>query len=408
MDVKLITDDVAKRVSLDLIRSCDHIDIAVAWAGKNEVVDALLLNTGKLRHVVIGTHMHQTHPAVLRQLTPVPEARWMPPDGRLFHPKVYLFQTGDRMSALIGSHNLTAGAFDGVNIEAGVLIEGNASEPALRDLLRYAKKAWAGSKVIDKENFLFAYEKQYEANKARRKALNIFYRLKKPRSGAARPSPMDITWTEFQRKVQADKHHPLEERISVLEGAARLFQTKPNFASMERDERRAIAGTLGRAEPTIDNLPWGWFGNMRGQGDFKNLVNEAPNKLSAALDEIPLKSDGDVQEHDYHEFAKLFRRAFQSKSHKGGIATASRLLAMKRPDIFVCVNAANKRGLSNAFGVASSTLSVSNYWEQIIVPIQHSPWWGTNGLAAGWRGVSGKTGRRYLTASISTLFAKNK
>jgi hypothetical protein len=48
---------------------------------------------------------------------------------------------------------------------------------------------------------------------------------------------------------------------------------------------------------------------------------------------------------------------------------------MKRPDIFVCLSSANKRGLCDAFGVRFSTVNISNYWESIIIPIQLSPWW---------------------------------
>ena len=377
MDLKLINDDAAKRLLLKLIPSCDRIDIAVAWAGKNTVVDALVLNESKLRHVVIGTHMYQTNPAVLRHLMPIPQAKCMPPvppDGRLFHPKIYLFQTGERVSAVIGSHNLTASAFDGHNVEASVLIEGDASAPAFRDLLLYIKKAWDRAEVIDEESFLFAYEVQYEVNKAKLKALNTFHRVKKPRSRATKPSPMAVTWTEFERQVRADKYHSVEDRIHVLERAVDLFNDNPNFAEMERDERRAIAGTYGSKEEGVDKLPWAWFGTMFGQGDFKNLVNKSPSVLSAALDKILI--EGNVREQDYHAFAGLFLKAFQNKSHKGGVATASRLLAMKRPDIFVGVNNANGKKLCDAFGVAYSTLSVSNYWERIIVPIQLSPWWG--------------------------------
>jgi HKD family nuclease len=372
MDVRVITDDAAKKLTLTLIRTCDHIDIAVAWAGKNAVFDAFTLNKGKLRCVVVGTHMYQTDPDVLRRLMLIPQAKYMPPNGRLFHPKIYLFHTGERVSALVGSHNLTAGAFDGSNVEVSVLIEGIASASSLEELIRYVRKAWDGAKVVD-EGFLFAYEKQYEANKAKREALNTFHRLKMPRPGATKPSPMGIAWTEFERKVRGDKHQKVEDRIRVLERAARIFRDKSSFATMERGERRAIAGTYGGKEETIDHLSWGWFGWMFGQGDFKNLVNESPGGLSAALDKIPL--EGNVQEHDYNAFVKLFMKAFQEKSHKGGIATASRLLAMKRPDIFVGVNDANKRKLCDAFGVPHSTLGVGNYWEQIIVPIQLSPWW---------------------------------
>ncbi|MEF9417252.1 phospholipase D-like domain-containing protein [Ralstonia pseudosolanacearum] len=42
-----------------------------------------------------------------------------PPNGSLFHPKVYTFDLGGETAAVIGSHNLTAAAFT-ENIEASV------------------------------------------------------------------------------------------------------------------------------------------------------------------------------------------------------------------------------------------------------------------------------------------------
>lgn len=372
MDVKLLTNAAARNVCLDLIRTSDHIYIAVAWAGKNSVVDAVIQNNNKVRNMVVGTHMYQTNPDVLRRLMPASQAKYMPPDGPLFHPKVYLFRTGERLIALVGSHNLTASAFDGSNSEASVLIEGAANETVLHDLTNYVEDAWRRAEVIDEE-FLFAYEKQYAANKAKRNALRTFRRLKRPRQGTNGPSPLDITWSEFVHRVKGDKYLGLTERLDVLEGATCLFETGKSFAEMKLDERRAIAGTYGSKEIGINGLKWGGFGSMFGQGDFRNLVNVTPRGLSTALDEIPLR--GETQQRDYDEFVELFRKAFKGKNHKGGIATASRLLAMKRPDTFVCVSSANRHGLCDAFGTSFSTLDLSNYWDRIIVPMQLSPWW---------------------------------
>jgi len=112
---------------------------------------------------------------------------------------------------------------------------------------------------------------------------------------------------------------------------------------------------------------------MFGQGDFKNLVNESPEILSKALHNIP--PDGDVSEAQFDPFVYDFDLAFKSKAHKGGVATASRLLARKRPDVFVGLNNANRAGISEAFGTASTTLNLGNYWERVVVPMQNSPRW---------------------------------
>src|SRR5579872_6518403 len=121
MEVSMLTEKQATPTVARLVRECIQFDVAVAWAGANAVVDAMLAAHPKLGRVVIGTHMYQTDPTVLRAFMPCKGARCLPPDGRLFHPKVYLFEMPTGLSAVVGSHNLTAGAFDGKNIEVSVL-----------------------------------------------------------------------------------------------------------------------------------------------------------------------------------------------------------------------------------------------------------------------------------------------
>jgi hypothetical protein len=140
--------------------------------------------------------------------------------------------------------------------------------------------------------------------------------------------------------VVGEKYHWGDYVFGVLLDAVIFFHAICSFFALGRDERRAIAGTYGRREKGVKGLPWGWFGTMFGHGDFKTLVNNSPGKLSAALDEIA--SEGIIEKEAYDKFARLFRDAFSKKSHVGGIATASRLSAMKRPDIFVAVNDANR------------------------------------------------------------------
>ena len=372
MKATMLTDGQATRTLIRLVRECIRFDAAVAWAGPNTAVDAMLEAHLKLGRVVIGTHMYQTDPSVLRRFMPHTGARCLPPNGRLFHPKVYLFEMPKGVAAVVGSHNLTGGAFGGKNIEVSVLLEGSAEDAAIVDLISFVKSSWGLAEAIDEDDFLFAYEAQHRNNKAKRSALDRFHRLKKPRVGA-KISPMDISWIRFIAEVKNDGHHNLEGRLAILERASALFEEHGSFANMSPSERKAIAGTYGRKERQLDDLNWPWFGTMFGQGDFKNLVNESPALLSVALQNIP--QDGDVLEERFDAFVRDFDLAFNGKAHKGGVATASRLLAMKRPDIFVGLNTANRIGISDAFGTAPTTLNLRNYWERVIVPMQNSPWW---------------------------------
>lgn len=372
MKVSMLTEREAARTLKRLVETCSRYAVAVAWAGVNEIVESMLNAKDKLGKVVIGTHMYQTDPAVLRRFSKCKGARCLPPNGRLFHPKIYFFEMPDGYAAVVGSHNLTRGAFGGKNIEASVLLKGGEEDSIFLDLKKFIESQWSVAEDIIEDKFLFAYEAQYLVNKEKLKDLNRFHNFRKPRSGA-KISPLVITWLSFVEGVKNDDHHNLQGRLAVLERAATLFLDHDSFDAMPRLERKAIAGTYAANERGLDSIDWAWFGRMSGQGDFKNLINESPQLLSKALDNIPV--DGAISEDNYDAFCQYFDLAFRNKTHKGGIATASRLLVMKRPDFFVGVNDANKRGICDAFGVAHTTLGLGNYWERIIVPMQNSPWW---------------------------------
>jgi hypothetical protein len=123
---------------------------------------------------------------------------------------------------------------------------------------------------------------------------------------------------------------------------------------MDLNERKEIAGL----SPTS-----GEFGNMVAAGKFKLAIRENDLHLTNALNLIPL--NGPVSRMQYLKYIEEFKKAFPRGG--GGIATATRLLAMKRPDIFVCINGGNRKRLCLAFG-ARADLGLEQYWDTIIAP----------------------------------------
>lgn len=65
------------------------------------------------------------------------------------------------------------------------------------------------------------------------------------------------------------------------------------------------------------------------------------------------------------------------KLYGDGIATASRLLAMKRPDYFICLNSQNRNGLRKDFSL-SSNIRYEEYWNNLITIIIYSVWWSSS------------------------------
>src|SRR3546814_15235963 len=71
----------------------------------------------------------------------------------------------------------------------------------------------------------------------------------------------------------------------------------------------------------------------------------------------------------------LFTAAFSGSSRTARLAPATRLLAMKRPDVFVCVNGGNTPGLAEALSFAPTTITLENYWARVIESIRQAPWY---------------------------------
>lgn len=109
---------------------------------------------------------------------------------------------------------------------------------------------------------------------------------------------------------------------------------------------------------------------MVGAGKFQNRINTNNIFISNALDTIPLQ--GNIYKSDYNSFVDLFQQAFPDGG--AGVAIASRLLAMKRPDYFVCLDKQNRPKLCNEFGI-STTVTFDEYWDDIVERIVDSVWW---------------------------------
>ncbi len=134
--------------------------------------------------------------------------------------------------------------------------------------------------------------------------------------------------------------------------------------------RRKIGGLFKSANPNFL-----LFGSMQWVGHFKQAIKNNNEGISHALDEIPF--GGDISRDDYLRFTACFLKAFK----RSGMALASRLLAMKRPDTFVCVNNENREGLFQAFRL-SPNRDAEAYWD-LIERVRTCAWWKAPQPAAG-------------------------
>lgn len=374
MNVKFLSRTQTQATLIELVEGCDSMQWAVAWATENAVFEAAMKCSSKFEHFVVGTHMFQTQPQVLERAATLTAAAVVPPTGDLFHPKVYLFRNGRRIRCVIGSPNLTNAAMSR-NVEASVLLDGSSEEAALEELSRFVAEAWKGAEDISPE-FLYRYRHQYAAKAAAREDLSKFADVRLPLKPNTKRAPHDMSWGDYLVQVRSSSHpsaHLFKERLGVLAKARSLFATGIPYDMWSEDDRKRVAGTLGRKKSQEPGADFGLFGSMGANGTFANLVIDAPKGLSDALDFIPLM--GAVTQNDYDRYVKAFIAAFDEDGRGGGLPTATRLLAMKRPDAFVCIDSANRKDLCENFGISPSTTTLENYWHRIIEPMHGDAWW---------------------------------
>jgi hypothetical protein len=116
--------------------------------------------------------------------------------------------------------------------------------------------------------------------------------------------------------------------------------------------------------------PYGYFGRMMGAGLFNHYMRSEPKRLDKALDHIPAKPARVSKEH-----FEAFVTTMQRTKGLGRPAVGSRLLAMKRPDVFVCLDSANRAGLSESFGLSQARLNTyEGYWE-LMTLLWKCPWY---------------------------------
>jgi hypothetical protein len=175
-----------------------------------------------------------------------------------------------------------------------------------------------------------------------------------------------LSWRNYFAQVTTELYPPdyplMQERLQVIREIRELFSHNVHFRDLDYLGRRKIAGLVKSANPNFL-----LFGSMLWVGKFKQAIKENNEQISLALDEIPL--EGNINRKQYQQFTDRFLNAFE----RSGMALASRLLAMKRPDMFVCINNQNRDALFHAFGVSSSR-DANSYWD-LIEKIRACTWW---------------------------------
>ena len=351
---------------VSLIKDCDEIYIMTAWATeRSQAYKALFENKKKIKKAIVGTHFYQTTPSFIRSFFSEKSVRFFKQTDGVFHPKVYLFinKVDSSCCMIIGSSNFTQGGL-GKNYELSMIVKKNIEDPIIIQLLDEISSKFNEASYFT-EDELNEYEIKWKYNKPIRAKLAVQQRLNDEEDVDSGVSVdiLNLTWNEYVRLVESDDFHSLKGRLKVLKAAKKIFFV--GFENATDYQKSCIEGLImDNVDDSDEDSCWAWFGHMK---RAKSVYSNS-KAIEQAIDCIP--NEGEITEEIYNEYLEKFKLASSSKNP---IGTATRLLCMKRPDFFVCIDTPNNKNLSSAFGFGKK-INCKNYWNFLKI-VHSSRWW---------------------------------
>lgn len=341
----------------------NHYMWSVAWAGDPhgfDLAQCLCKNEKKIDKIVVGLHFYQTSPAFIEKFMDNEDVRFYMQSDGTFHAKVYLFyNTSNDWCAIVGSSNFTLSGFHH-NEEANIIIDNEDKGVTFNELNSFVSNLWDNAGYFTQDQ-LDTYRHTQSYQQRKQKSLGHFLQQKNV------PSILEVmTWDEYIGNISTSDIANYEYRLQMLEKAQAYFSMGKPFDNLPSDVKKALAGFFVDLDDTINTgIDWRMFGSMKGAGTFKHAINENI-KIGKALDRIPLK--GKVSKEQFEKYCDVF------KDWTNPIACATRLLAIKRPDLFLCINSKNKKELSRLLNIKQSHFTLDRYWDEILTPIYNSVW----------------------------------
>lgn len=376
-----------------LITQYANCCICVAWASQNfEVIELLDKYQSKIKKMVVGLDLCQTDCKFIEYFLSKRSIRYFTAKHEgVFHPKMYLFYDDEKhWQAIVGSANLTYNGFS-VNQEVCMIVgdEDTNSKQTFNSMLNFIDRQWERSSKLTAAgiaNYKNNHLKQERAAKSTNYAFNS-WTLNKAIID-------DMTWDEYIANVYKENDNnegAVETRIKLLNHSRSLFASVDKFNLLSYPNRACLAGYKKHFDEDPDNMDCYFFGSTRRATDFTHSIKNM-GKMSKAIDIIPLK--GKITLPMYEDYCSYFEG--------NPIACATRLLAIKRPDFFVCINNKNKESLCDDFGIPASQLKLKNYWDLIICRIQDSTWYNDHRIL---KGID-KYIKKYQSAMLDSVYYK--
>ena len=355
----LITQENILRRFSENLSWATEVCLASAWATSNEGLRALQRRNSSLEvRAIVGLWGNLTEPFALRILAKIGQLR-LADASRRFHPKVYVFRGNDRSVAWIGSANFTSGGF-GINEE--VMLETSDTEIAQN----WFNDLWERCTPLD-DSAIDDYEELRQANPPSppprsRNSINLhpselLQGVRDWRSYVAALQQCDIWWSHRHSWTVLGEHSSWRETTAVLHDVIRC----DDWGELGEYDRRRLLGAVRRDD-------WALLGRMRNTavqtvfGSNRNAIQKTVQAVVEAADSA---------------FPQLALESYEALLDIDGVGKgiATRLLTLARPDRFVSLNNASRKGLAAFSNLAPSTLGEPRNYSRLLANIYNRDWY---------------------------------
>lgn len=356
-------------------RCCEEyalLHVCVAWCSspKHAPVFKLLKRFSDKLTATIGISFYHTHPDAIKWFQRRhANVRVFRGDEILFHPKVFLFTTGERYAAFVGSSNLTHGGFH-ANVEVNTLIEGTFEGGKSEDIrdLQSTLELWHSSRHSFEPTgmWLEDYRKKYEATLA--KANQTDLRTPPLREEATTSAGWlgTVDWPMYYRRVLEglrQSGRTARQYHDVLDAAVKQLPVPWTLAHFDEVEKRRIMGGTSQ---------YGWLGHVAARGMLRRLLangtTQEKQTIASAINRITALNhpiQWNSLEAELHRLTGL----------KCTMKVWGRFLCLVRPELYCTVASKSVRAnLSQTLKVAHSAFIDPAGYIQLLKLVHSSPW----------------------------------
>lgn len=184
------------------------------------------------------------------------------------------------------------------------------------------------------------------------------------------PWPIFVKFIHDVKTLQS-----IDERLALLKHVDSLRELP--LVDMIEEDRLVFAGKHAAIHDiSMYQFDVEWFASTKGAKTFHTLLQAHPSEFDDALAHIPLQ--GDVSFKQYQAFVSTYKAIFNTHTNaeKAPLAAATRLLAMRRPDVFIALTNAKIGTLCQGLSIAKfNNQDFDSYYQELILSLQSFAWY---------------------------------